>query len=454
MRSFGLAAVAASAGSAALQLPILSSAAFQSFSPPSHPRHRRSPPSALSVSNDDAVADYSNEDVPLQVLRFTEPSSGRPVVLVGCMHYNPASIERAKRMTDDLGSAGALHSVLVESCPSRFRGAAEFRESLRARGGPFLEGLYDAALPNEMQAAARVANEYGRPIVLADQDIEVTGRRIREVAVGTVRDLASPLEGGWSRIGSDLTMAFDVIASSFGVDAATADRENETGASADGTTGGGKKRKDRLTLADYLDWKLMGSMPLSFVRYPLSIAVRYPPLAIGVSVFLSALDRFTALAAGYASHGGSFAMQDLGSALPFASSVAAAMQYAFDDQAYPASSWAITILIAILETLVFGRVFVIPILAERDAVLARSIVTVANNGRGGARTAGAEAGEEEELRSVRPFPNGLEAISRIDFEDEAHDTGAAVVAVLGMAHVNGVRDIILEGRLKEEKEAT
>jgi hypothetical protein len=56
-----------------------------------------------------------------QVLRFQEPRSGVDVVLVGTMHYNPASIALAASTVKDLAKAHRLGALVLETCPKRTR---------------------------------------------------------------------------------------------------------------------------------------------------------------------------------------------------------------------------------------------------------------------------------------------------------------------------------------------
>ena len=72
------------------------------------------------------------EDGEPQVLRFTEPSTGRPVVLVGCMHYNPESIATATSVTEELarGRDGGLRAVVVESCETRWAAGEKLKEEM------------------------------------------------------------------------------------------------------------------------------------------------------------------------------------------------------------------------------------------------------------------------------------------------------------------------------------
>ena len=85
----------------------------------------------------------------------------REVTLVGCMHYNPASIALA---ADCVREAPALGAVVVESCESRWR-----KTQQTSPAGSFARRYL---LPSEMLAAADVAAERGLPLSLGDLDVK------------------------------------------------------------------------------------------------------------------------------------------------------------------------------------------------------------------------------------------------------------------------------------------
>merc|ERR1711865_609267 len=60
-----------------------------------------------------------------QVLEFVEPTTNVTVVLIGSMHYNPASIDLVKRTVDQLGDEQKLGSVIIESCDIRWNKTQE-----------------------------------------------------------------------------------------------------------------------------------------------------------------------------------------------------------------------------------------------------------------------------------------------------------------------------------------
>ena len=114
------------------------------------------------------------------VLRFADCKSGRPIVLVGCMHYNPVSVALAERVVRELAEEDQLGAVALEVCPSRWD------STLRAQPrGSLLRRICD----NEFQAAAEVAEDFSCGLALADQSIEVTSGRLAQLAKQTVVQL-------------------------------------------------------------------------------------------------------------------------------------------------------------------------------------------------------------------------------------------------------------------------
>ena len=156
------------------------------------------------------------------------------------MHYNPASIKLAAECVRECDSLGA---VVVESCESRWRRTNEVTPP-----GSFARQYL---LPSEMQAAADVAEERGVPLSLGDSDVGVFGARVKELAVASLVDLASPI-GGWDRLGDDLRRGFRLAFDT---------EDMEEGAS--------------LTFEEFLfDPTLVLGFLVSFARYPAAAAVK------------------------------------------------------------------------------------------------------------------------------------------------------------------------------------
>ena len=278
------------------------------------------------------------------VMSFVDPKTRSKVVLVGSMHYNPHSIGLARTTVEQEAANGRLRGVCVESCPTRWNATLEAQPV-----GSFLRALCD----NEMQSGQEAGEAAGAEIVLADQSIEDTGRRIVQVTAQTLVELATPWRGGWNRIGDDFAQAFSQLAAGDG---------NCLGPDA------------------LLDPRLLLGIPLSFARYPLSIGVKSPVVlaVLALALGLPLLDADGGLAAD-AVLDDATAIRELLGALAF----------------------------ALLETVVLGRVLLVALLEERNFVLARNIRRAALAGK----------------------------------------PGGTVVAVLGMAHCNGVGKVLRESRI-------
>ena len=133
-------------------------------------------------------------------LRFTDVKSGRDVVLIGCMHFNPASIRAVESVVGDLASDGDLGAILVESCPARWDALIKERESSRLRPDE-----------DEMQVAAAMAEASGCGFALADQSIDVTTGRLAQLCKASVVQLCTPFGGGWRLIGRDIASGWAAL---------------------------------------------------------------------------------------------------------------------------------------------------------------------------------------------------------------------------------------------------
>ena len=270
-----------------------------------------------------------NSDSPA-VLRVYDEKTRSRVVLVGTMHYNPHSIAVARDVIAEEAAKGDLRAVAVESCASRWNSTLEL-----APQGSLLRSLCD----NEMQEAAESGEAAGATLVLADQPIEETGRRITQLFALTLVELFTPWAGGWNRIGSDLQQAFGQ-ALSWG-------EEGEIG----------------LPFKALVDPRLALGAPLSFARYPISVSVRSPLFGLLLLAVFSApwvLAAFDYI--DYVEMGGEYV-----AGRPEASLGELIGSIAF----------------SILETVVLGRVLLVGLLEERNYVLARNIRKALFDGKPG-----------------------------------------------------------------------
>mmetsp|Transcript_21268 Transcript_21268/g.30098 ORF Transcript_21268/g.30098 Transcript_21268/m.30098 type:complete len:477 (-) Transcript_21268:65-1495(-) len=407
------------------------------------------------MTNNSSGDNDTNEKDDLQVLRLKDPQSGRPIILVGCMHYNPVSIQKSQRIVQELANQNKLYAVLVESCPSRWSKATEFLQQLEQT--KVLKQVFDVVLPNEMRAAATIAQTYDRPVILGDQNIELTGSRVKECFQRTIKDIThiQHYPQGLLSIGSDVRYSFSILMRSFGLTGTTKqDKDIEY-----------HDNKSQLSLyPDYFDLALLASMPFSFVRYPLGIALRNPLFFGGIVLLLTFLDQtpsalWTMI---MASTAGDVVLDATTSTYMTTTSTAATMTDDVSlsilsvllDDSNPLS-WIATLMVAALEVLIFGRVLAMPILAERDVILAQSIVSVATNTNSyplqEEKEGQSDDDKENEVQQQLMMATGKDIVPYFTSErlmdnknDEDDTKDQALVAILGMAHCNGVKKIILE----------
>jgi len=292
-------------------------------------------------------------DIP-QLLQFYEPVTNVSVVLVGAMHYNPASIQLTTNVIDTLVQKNVLSSVVIESCETRWNRTMLLQNS---ESSPFIKQV----LKNEMMAASNIATSFNRPVILGDQCINVTNQRIALAFKDTIRDILNPFNG-WSRLYADVSQA---------VTSSLPTGPNYLGAS------------------DFFDSKLLFNAPVSLLRYPLAFLIKAP---LTGTVTLSTL-----LLASYLS---SMDGASTSSGIDWSDFVSIV--------SVVPSELLMTTLIFAFELALLSRVFIVTILAERNNVLAESIV-------------------RECFKAVE---NG--------------EGKSTVVAVLGMAHCNGIKKIITE----------
>jgi hypothetical protein len=303
----------------------------------------------FSVVTPDLMAAPPSEDLRRvsQMLSFVEPTTGVIVKLVGAMHYNPTSVALAYSTCNDLAEVSRLGSVVVESCPQRWNKTLSSQPE-----GSVLRRVFD----NEMQAAAEVAMRYGLPIILGDQDIAITNKRMGQTFKQSIVDLLTPWKGGWKSLYDDIKAA-----------------SSETLPSGSAFLGP----------SDFLNVRLLATTPISLFRYPLSFIVKAP--VFGVPVVLALIFSFLNDYSGDASLLEATTLDRIQEILTSA-------------------------LIFGLETSVFARVFLISLLSERNDILAANI---------------------------------LAECQRIKRQDESGKSSQkVVVAILGMAHCNGILNIL------------
>lgn len=337
-----------------------------------------------------------------QLLEFREPLTNVTVVLIGSMHYNPTSINLVSQTIEDLGQKNSLGSVVIESCDIRWNKTLQLRERT-----PFLKSI----LGSEMGAAQEKAFSFDLPVVLGDQRINITSAALKGSFKSSLIDLVTPPDG-WRRFKDDVTQAWD-----------------EAVPSGD---------SQYLSPLAFLDPKLLIATPVSLVKYPLSFFIRSP---IPTSIVFALL------------FGLSYVTND---AVTFASVMEDPSQITLFD-------YAINLFFAVLETVVFARVLLKPLLADRNVVLAENILQQCK-----LYTAGTDPSslsktkkganwfwfltnnEEKETNADQSTPNNIvyaAGSSLANTQVPDNGTEKVVVAVLGMAHLNGVMKLLKEQKL-------
>jgi hypothetical protein len=312
-----------------------------------------------------------------QILEFQEPHTNVTVVLVGAMHYNPSSINLAKTTIHDLAFADRLGSVIVESCDIRWNKTLDLYERR-----PWLKNL----LKNEMLTSCELAQEYNCPVILGDQRINITSAAMKASLKETFVDLISP-PSGWKRFATEVSKAWEETVPFGG--------QGYLGAFA------------------FFDPRLLLAVPVSLVKYPLAFLVRDP---LPTSVVLIGL-----LVINYVDGSSSVTMDDV-----------------FNNQV-PLSDWLISFGLAALETVVFARLLLKPLLAERNEILAKSILDQCR----------LLATGETDLASTRSSTSEIVYApgSATTITEPRSDKDQAVVAILGMAHCNGIKKLLQEQTL-------
>ena len=337
------------------------------------------------------------------VLEFVEPETGVTVRLIGSMHYNPASIQLTADSIRELQADGRLGSVLIESCPSRWN------TTLNNDLPEFVTNL----LMSEMRMAHDLALEFGRPVILGDQEIEVTVDRMKQSIGETARGLISPQQ--WKGLAANLTEAWSTAVPS---------GPQYLGATA------------------LLNPKLLLAAPVSFFKYPLSYIVKDPVTAVLVLGFIFGTDAASAAALSQPT-----------------TVLDQTVQVFLNPSAYDYSltDAAVDFLGSVLELILFGRLFLQVLLVERNQILARNILQQCRYYQSSSPPSRqkkqsvldwmSSLGQRLRLGSATasiPYAESSPAPSKLKGKNDA-----VVVAVLGMAHVNGIRKLLEEGAVRE-----
>jgi len=341
-----------------------------------------------------------------QLIEFQEPITNVTVVLIGSMHYNPTSIRLATQTVQELGQNDRLGSVLVESCDIRWNKTLELYDQK-----PFLKPL----LGNEMRAAQLEAFAFNLPVVLGDQRINITSAAMKDTLKQTFIDLFTP-PTGWQRFKHEFTDAWD-----------------------DAVPSGDSQYLSPLA---FLDPKLFIALPISLIRYPLAFLIRDPvptsiafALLFGFSYYTATLDSNT-------------------------------IEALLGDANQPTLTELVgNLALAILETVVFARLLLKPLLADRNIILAQNILqqcklyetesspaVPTNKGSQGwfSFLTNNDVNTVKRTRTQTLIPDDViyapgSILDNVD--TEMNTNGKVVVAVLGMAHLNGVMKLLKEQKV-------
>uniref|UniRef100_A0A7S0X2V7 Uncharacterized protein n=1 Tax=Mantoniella antarctica TaxID=81844 RepID=A0A7S0X2V7_9CHLO len=296
----------------------------------------------VTAATGGGAGDGSGVQKDRQSLRFKDSRTGVDVVLVGTMHYNPASIHLAASTVRGLSEADDLAAIVLETCPSRWAKTLKMQPK---------NALMRKLLDNEFQAATEVAEPDVR-IVLGDQRIEDLSVSAKAVLKLTWEEFTNPLGGGWARLLANWQAGYA--------------REVA------GVPGAG------LTAGDLLfDWRLALCMPVSLFRYPLAWALKSPKVIIPFAAFVFGLEQLPGLVPQGA--------VDVASGAYVATAPETAVS-------------ALFLVLDVLQVVFLSQLFLKALLEVRNDILARSIRTACQDAI--AASAAAGAGSDDEVGAV------------------------------------------------------
>lgn len=306
-----------------------------------------------------------------QLLEFVEPTTGVTVNLVGCMHYNPASIKLTQDTIRSLAAEEKLGSIIIESCTLRWNLSLESEDWIKK------------LLFSEMDAAHDLGMQYKRPVILGDQLINITMAELGNGFIETFKSLAQPTRG-WQSLLETVQQARRE-AFPFG--------------------------SQYISAFAFLEPKFFLATPIAFLKYPASYMVRSP---VATAVLL------TWLAGG----------DDTGAAAATATTTATANAMQLQSVDYVGD-----LVLSALETIVFARVFLKELLADRNDILAKNIL------------------EQCQLYQQEPrWKRWFRSTSQVPYapdsaKNKPNETGKTIVAVVGIAHCNGIAKLLQEKRV-------
>ena len=242
--------------------------------------------------------------------------------------------------------------------------------------GPLLQKL----LFSEMRAAHDLGMEYRRPVILGDQLINVTVSELKNGVKESFLDITTPTNGGWSSFANTVKEARE-IALPFG--------------------------KQYLNVFAFFEPKLLLASPVAFLKYPFSYIVKSPVASAVILTLLAAASTDAA-----------------GATTP--------------ETVLQPSDYVSDFVLSALETLLFARIFLKELLADRNEILARNILKQCQLYQKQPRWKSWWLQQQGKMQ-VPYAPDS----AKNQFEAEPK----TVVAVMGMAHCNGVAKLLQENRL-------
>eukprot|EP00594_Rhizosolenia_setigera_P016499 CAMPEP_0178965104 /NCGR_PEP_ID=MMETSP0789-20121207/16077_1 /TAXON_ID=3005 /ORGANISM="Rhizosolenia setigera, Strain CCMP 1694" /LENGTH=426 /DNA_ID=CAMNT_0020650013 /DNA_START=45 /DNA_END=1325 /DNA_ORIENTATION=+ len=373
-----------------------------------------------------------------QVLTFQEPSTNVTVMLVGAMHYNPASIKLANDTIFELGKQNKLGSVVIESCSTRWNNTMKRLYET----DPEIEKF----LGNEMRTASEAAFNFERPVVLGDLEINITGQNLKSGFQETISDLFLRPKEYIQQIKNSAEVALP----------------------------SGKNEPEYLGPFSLFSPQLMLASPVSLFKYPLSYLAKNPITFVLVIASLFILDNVADATTTYTT------------ATAATTTPLNIWEPTYQEPVLEFQDYFFSLFFSFLETAIFARLFVKELLEERNVFLARNILkqcqlystqeqqpsvgalsslfstsftfpwqNVEQSNPSSTMETPKEIKDELELSQIVYAKNDPEQfidilpLSSLSKTKNKSNGGEekVVVAVLGMAHCNGIMKLLQEQRV-------
>ena len=331
---------------------------------------------------------------------------------------------------------------------------------------------------NEMVAAWEVASKYQRPTVLGDQRINITIAALKANFQETLRDIFLKGPQGWKHSYTEIVEGWE---QTIPIDVSRSNNNNNKN-----EENNNNEEVQKLNALAFFDPRLLISLPVSLVKYPLSFLLKDP---LPFTLFFGTIAGLSY----YFDHTGQF--------YDVTSSSLSSPEYYYEaggGEPHSIASYLLSLLFSVLETVIFARLLLKPLLAERNEILAKSILdqctiystttgTTPTNGNNSGGTATNSnwfeqfffkftGGTINNNNNYNTNNNNEQKIDTNDvdgivyvpgsspsemkmksdtttttttttFYEGEKKEGKVVVAVLGMAHCNGVMKLLQEQRV-------